>query len=455
LATASSGTVSKREVERLKESLAEAAVSALDAGLELAKLTYALLTVLRAEDSKFPPILLNVSDFDISLCRGKSYNCSYIVDVSDGGYIRINAEPLCRLAGLSGGVCDKEFEIRLRDSARREDVERLLDAVYEMGERGLLDKLAELLDMAVERAERGEYEYDRRFGLAGVDVPIGGDEKDYKVVVYLRPRGGDRETVVGALRWVRDFIRWLGKLGRLFDSLIKRLEEAGVVDRILGDLLRQAGDAVDSMVQKLGRKRLEERVRYAVKRKVDDLLSFQLVDPEDPAWLRDLAKSVIKSPESYTVSLPSGRIKKYVFVLPISPVKLAEVELPSDDTLADLAVETVRLGHGASASFGRRPLVLLDNVAYYAGHADLSVGDSAVAGVDFESGRHGLEVGARLWVSGLVTLGLAEKVKPGITGEILRWVREALRERIRELAVAEFLYSALREQCMRESPGGG
>jgi hypothetical protein len=210
------------------------------------------------------------------------------------------------------------------------------------------------------------------------------------------------------------------------------------------------------MVQRLGRKRLEERVRYAVERLTDDILSSRPVDPRDPSGLRDLVKGVMTRSTRYSFStyvvdysvfLPSRAVEKFKIWLSLNyNIVLAEVEFPSKDTLADTAVRAVLPSLGVRASFEKRPLVLHDSVGYHQGFAGLIVGDSLVSDVEFKIGRHGVEVGTRLWVSGLVALGLAEKVKPGVTGEILRWVRDTLRERIRDLVTTELLYSAVREQ---------
>jgi hypothetical protein len=236
------------------------------------------------------------------------------------------------------------------------------------------------------------------------------------------------------------------------------LEEAGavdaIVDRILEALLRRAGEVVDSLARRLDRKELEELVREAVERKVDNLLRSRPAVPNDPDWLRDLVRDVVTYFGDYTVSLPGGRVERPLYVLSPIRVRSAEVELPDIDSLADLAVKAVRPRHEQHVSFLKRPPVLHDYVGRYRGSVGLSVGDSAVAEAGFRTGRRGVEAEVKLWVPGLVALGLAEKVKPGTAGEILRKVGEALRKGIRSLVTTELFISMLREQYMREGSGG-
>jgi hypothetical protein len=138
-----------------------------------------------------------------------------------------------------------------------------------------------------------------------------------------------------------------------------------------------------------------------------------------------------------------GEVSKRVGIGELDP--LTEVELPDTDSLADLAVKEVRPDHNASVSFEKRRLRVsydIDNI-YETVRLEID-GDKAIQ-IFLKEGRRGVGAKVILFVSGLTALGLAEKAKPGVTGEILRKVREAVRERLRDLVTTELFYSMLRE----------
>jgi hypothetical protein len=290
------------------------------------------------------------------------------------------------------------------------------------------------------------------------------------VVVYPRSQSRGEEGVTTSLKRIRNFIEWLGELPERFNYFLSRLEEAGVFDVIADNILRTAGGIADFEVP--DRRRLEGLVRHAVEGKVDELRS-QVADPKDPSGLRDLVKNVIVhhcedcedvaflpdgSYGDYVVSLPDGRVLRSFCAEPDWRVILTEVELPSTGSLVDFAVKKVRPDHEAPVSFEKQRL----EVHYRAGHDrgvgwdifSLVIGNSQVAEARFRADGHGACTGVQLHVSGLVALGLAEKLKPGVAGEILQKAKEAIRASLWGFAVTELFYSLLREQYMVKNRGG-
>jgi hypothetical protein len=254
--------------------------------------------------------------------------------------------------------------------------------------------------------------------------------------------------VVANLKHIRNFIERFSELGKLFARLVKRLKEVRFVDMLVDGVLRRIGEIVDSMVQKLDREKLEELVREAVRRKVDELLESQVVDPKKPNWLRDLAKNVMTYRYGdYVVLVPNGKVKPVHAKLDVCE-KVLGVKLPSIDTLADVAVREVRSSHEVRASFEKRLPGLCDSMI------ELLAGKNAIASVAFKSSKHGTALRAELWASGLVALGLAEKVKPGTTEKILREVKEVVGKRLRGFIVTDLFYSMFRELSVRGSRGG-
>jgi hypothetical protein len=447
---------SPEEVEKLKEVLADAAVSALDAGLEVAKLLYAFSIVLWPEKVEVSLRLPIAEKFQVDLRDYWDFTL-YNIAYANEKYFGIKAKPLCQLAGLSNRVCDEEINVPIRDQMMRKRVRKLLNNIYEMKRIGLLDKLVEVLDKAVEKVKRGEYTYSD-LGWAKVDIPVGGDGKSYKVTVYLGSESKSKEVVVKRLRHVRDFFKWLNELTEQLSRVAKKLEEVGVVDVLANRILRMAGEVVDSMARELGRDRLEELVKEAVERKVDKLLSHQPV--KNPSHLKHLAKNAMTYRYGdYAVFLPYEEVK-LIFYEPSPDTELPEVELPSINSLADFAVKRAKPDHEAPISFEKQLPVLHDDVSGEWVAADLTIGDSVVAEAFFLFGdsEHETETRVGLYASGLIVLGLAESIKPGTTREVLQKVREVLRKKLREgvrdLIVAELFYSAVREQSICESPGG-
>jgi hypothetical protein len=446
VAAAVSKPVSPEEIEKLKDVLANAAVSALDAGLELAKLLHALLAVLWTRElvrfRGFP-----IEEFFISLRDHKNYTLYNIARIYWNNFA-INAKPLCQLMGLSGEVCEEEIGIPVYGYVLRKGVRGLLNDIYEMKQIGLLDKLVEVLDAAIENAKHGEYTfYDQRGTRVTITIIVGGGKEGYEVIINFKSESVDREAVVEKLRFVRDFVAWLGKLSEQLKHLVKRLKEAGVFDALVNRILRWAEDVVDSAVP--DREKLEELVREAVKGKVDELLSSQPAN--DLSHLKRLAKNAMTYRYGdYVVILPDG-VAKPIY-RPISGTEiLSLVELPDTDSLANLAVKAVRPDRKARVSLEKQLLVLDDEANYDWGIVRLAIGESGIANAALiRSDEHGIEAKAGLWVSGLIALGLTERFRPDTAREVLQKTREALveklREKVRDFVITKLFYSALREQ---------
>ncbi|AFK51455.1 hypothetical protein TCELL_1032 [Thermogladius calderae 1633] len=464
MATASSGTVSPEEDERLKERLAEAAVSALDAGLELAKWLYVFEALHLWGASKTVGIrFLDGGYVEVDFCSEEG--CLNILSV-EGTSLVIDAKSLCQLMGLDDGVCKEWAWYPRPEYSHRLLVGEFFDVVHKMARRGLLDKLVELLDAALERAERGEYQYDGALKEARIIVPTEGDPlKTHRgVAVIVGTEDGGRETAVERLRWVRDLVKTLRDFSR-------RLSESGLVDRVadgvLEGALRRVGEVVESMAQDRGA--LEKLVRDAVGRQVDfHLYHFKYETEHGSIKIEELARSAV-SPfydYEYAVSLPDGEVKRgwNLDWTPRSWVKLGEVEFPDVDSLADLVVEAVRPSHEAPTSSSNQPPaaryeMVLELGECIGGHdprdvkpyALLRIGGISLAALVPAKGRDETEV--YLVVSGLTALGLAEKVRPGTTREVLRKPEEAVKERLRDAVVTELFYSLLREQYGWQGPG--
>jgi hypothetical protein len=446
------------DVERLKERLADAATSALDAGLELAKLFYVLVGVAAEEDLEPPTIdFPDVEYVSVELCeKGRKFCDStiFVIERDEPFHrfrIRIRGKPLCFIAGEWYPPCrvDEEY---INESSRRLKLD-FLTSIYEMARAGLLDKLVELLDMVVERVERGEYEYDDKHKLAEVTVPVG--DGQHEVRVEVKTAGRSAEAVVGALRWARDFIKILRDSSRW-------LSESGLVDRITDRILRGAMDAadsvVDSVVQELGRERLVELVKEAVGEAVDKILDA-LKSSDDKSSLNKLVFRLLYSSTRFMLGLSDGE----VFVLEVSGDEicrlkycgrrehLAKVELPDYTTVEPWFLrgeflryvpETKIIKYCYFSHFGEPQTEHLLTVCEpdFEGEPRF---ETPVVLLTREE-RDGVP---RVYLDavGLALLGVYDKVIPGTTGKILQKVRKAVRERIRKLVVTEFLYSALRE----------
>jgi hypothetical protein len=83
--------------------------------------------------------------------------------------------------------------------------------------------------------------------------------------------------------------------------------------------------------------------------------------------------------------------------------------------------------------------------------AILEIGLIPLASLVYDKDRGKIKV--YLEVSGLTALGLAEEIRPGVTGEILQKVRGVVRERVRRLVIAELVRGVLRELSTQESLG--
>jgi hypothetical protein len=214
---------------------------------------------------------------------------------------------------------------------------------------------------------------------------------------------------------------------------------------------------------------LEKLVRDAVGEQVDDHL-YHYETEDGSIKIEEVARSAV-SPiydYEYAVSLPDGEVKRRWNLdwIPRSWAKLGEVEFPDVDSLADLAVEAVRPSHEGPTSSSNQPPaarheLILELGECIGGHDPrgikpytlLRIGGISLAALVYDKDRNETEV--YLVASGLAALGLAEKVRPGATREVLRKAEEAVKERLRDAVVTELFYSVLREQYMLEIPGGG
>jgi hypothetical protein len=156
----------------------------------------------------------------------------------------------------------------------------------------------------------------------------------------------------------------------------------------------------------------------------------------------------------YAVILPSGVIEDDEFEQSSGEVLSTGVKLPSPGSLADLAVKAVLPDHEPRVLFGRRQLQVDSSTLDGLSTTLEILGSNVLVLTRLKEGRHGVETEVELWVSGLTTLGLAERVKPGTAEEIASSVRGAVRERLRKLILTELFYSMFREQYRQRSRSG-